>query len=246
MITIDEVTALLSRTVVASQAEDGVRLSTHVLYPSNGAVCVSVRGGTDSFVISDDGGAMSEIVSAGVQAVAADRMIRGHVKNHGLHVQDGTIYSPRIPRQAIPAGILLVANGSRSVADWGLSHLRFRQARNFREDLSSLLSRYFHDNLKHDTPVVGASNKPHKFVHVAYLPGDRRLLIDPVVNDASSINARLVSNLDVRMAKDPRIEQLIVFDDRLKWNTSDLKLLELGAPTVAFSRLEPEIQRLAA
>ena len=52
-----------------------------------------------------------------------------------------------------------------------------------------------------------------------------KLLIDPVVNDASSINARLVSNLDVRMNENPQISQLIVFDDRLKWKSSDLKLL---------------------
>lgn len=245
MITIEEVTSLLSRMVVASQIEDGIRISTHVLYPSNDAVTVTVRGGTNSFVISDEGGAVGALVSAGVRAVAPDRMIRAQIKNHGLHVQDGIIYSPRVPLKAIPAAILLVANGSRSAADWGLSHLRFRPPRNFREDLSSLLNRYFHDNLKHDTPVIGASNKPHKFVHVAYLSGQRRLLIDPVVNDASSINARLVSNLDVRMANDPLIEQLIVFDDRQRWNSSDLKLLELGAPTVAFSHVEPEIRRRA-
>jgi hypothetical protein len=108
------------------------------------------------------------------------------------------------------------------------------------------LGRYFHDNLKQDTPIVGASNKPRKFVYVVYLNGERRLLIDAVTNDAGSINARLVSNLDVRMTKNPLIDQLIVYDDSMKWNSSDLKLLELGAPTVPFSRAEPEIIRRAA
>ena len=47
---------MLSRMVVASQLEDGVRVSTHVLYPSNGSVSVVVRGGKNHFIISDEGG----------------------------------------------------------------------------------------------------------------------------------------------------------------------------------------------
>jgi hypothetical protein len=48
------------------------------------------------------------------------------------------------------------------------------------------------------------------------------------------------------MAADPNVQQLIVYDDMLQWSSSDLKLLEIGARTVAFSRAEPLIERLAA
>ena len=112
--------------------------------------------------------------------------------------------------------------------------------------MAALLDRHFHDNLKHDSRVIGASNKAHKFGHVIYLSGERRLIIDPVVNDGSSINARVVANMDVRLAKDPNVLQLIVYDDTADWEASDLKLLELGARTVGFSRAEATIQRLAA
>ena len=186
------------------------------------------------------------MISAGIRTVVSDRMVKSRIKSQGLLVHDGTIYSPKVPMRAIPAAILLVANASREVADWGVAHLHFHQTRNFRADLEALLGRYFHDNLKQDTSIIGQSNKPHRFVYVAYLSGDRKLLIDPVVNDASSINARLVSNLDVKLTNNPLITQLIVYDDQLKWNASDLKLLEMGAPTVPFSRAEPHIQRLAA
>ena len=232
--------------VVASPTADGVRVSTHVLYPSNGAVSVVVRGGEDTFLVSDEGGAVSNLSSSGMPTILSDRMIGAQVRKKGLRVHDGSIMSPMVPLDAVPSAIIIVANASRAVADWGLAHLPFVTPQNFREDLSALLGRHFHNNLKNDAAITGKSNKPHKFGHVIYLQGARRLLIDPVVNEASSINARLVANLDIRMNEDPQISQLIVFDDRLKWKSSDLKLLELGAQTVAFTHAEPEISRLAA
>lgn len=236
----------LSRIVTATPTEDGVRVSTHVLYPSNGAVSVVVRGGAEHFQISDEGAGVAEFASAGISTIASDRMLAHQVKRLGLLVYGGAIMSPMVPADAVPAAILLVANASRSIAEWGLSNLHFRVHRNFRRDLAELLGRYFHDNLKNDAPIIGKSNKPHKFGHVIYLDGDRKLLVDPVVNEASSINARLVANLDVRLAENPDIKQLIVYDDSLNWKSSDLRLLEMGARTVAFSRAEAEIQKLAA
>ncbi|MHA1566011.1 MAG: hypothetical protein ACTSX7_11925 [Alphaproteobacteria bacterium] len=247
MITPEMIVDLLGSMVVASRTEDGVRVSTHVLYPSNGAVSVVVRGGKNEFMVSDDGGAVAELVSSGIVTIMSDPMIKRQIKQQGLRVYDGSIISPMVPLNAVPAAILLVANASRHIADWGLSHLHFRTPlRNFREDLAELLSRSFHDSHRTDTPIVGKSNKAHKFGHVIYLHQDRQLLIDPVVNDASSINARVVANLDVRMAENPLIQQLIVYDDHVNWKSSDLKLLQVGAPTVGFSHAEQTIKGIAA
>src|SRR3546814_5373325 len=104
MITPENVVELLSRMVVATQLEDGVRVSTHVLYPSNGAVSVVVRGGRDTFVVSDDGGGVAELVSAGIRTIVADRMVKSHVKRRGLRVSDGAVMSPAVPLNAITIG----------------------------------------------------------------------------------------------------------------------------------------------
>ena len=237
---------MLCRMVVTTPIEDGIRVSTQVLYPSNSAVTVTVRGGVETAVISDDGGAISELISSGLRYPISDRQIRAIVKAQGLQVKRGVISSPAVPFRSLAVAIVIVANASADVAGWAIDHLRFQVRRNFREDLEHILTKYFHENLKHDTPVLGASNKPHKFDYVIHLPKERRLLIDPVINDHNSITSSVVANLDVANAHDPRTEQLIVYDDRLKWNSSDLKLLELGARTVPFSRAEPEIMRRAA
>lgn len=241
----DQLREILSSSILVSQLEDGLRVTTHCLYPSNKSVAVAVRG-SHSFVVSDDGGAILELQATGFSDTVSERKLKALVEPQGLLARSGTIYAPSVDLAAVPAAVMLVANASKEVADWGAEHLKFRVKRNFKADLAALLNRHFHDALKHDTPILGASNKPHKFGHVIYLAGERRLIVDPVVNDPSSINSRVVANMDVKMAADPAISQLIVYDDTVQWASSDLKLLELGARTVAFSQAESVISRLAA
>lgn len=225
---------------------DGLRATTHCLYPSNTAVTVALRGRGDEYVVSDEGGAAIELSEAGFVDRLTDRQIAGFVKPQGLKVQNGVIYSPVVSLQSVAAALILVANTSKEVADWGAQHLKFRVKRNFKSDLAQLLDQYFHDSLKHDAHIIGASNKPHKFGHVVFLPGERQMIIDPVINDPSSINSRVVANMDVKLAHNPNVLQLIVYDDAVEWQASDLKLLELGAKSVGFSRADGAIKRMAA
>jgi hypothetical protein len=69
--------------------------------------------------------------------------------------------------------------------------------------------------------------------------------VDAASNDASSINARLVANLDVKATNDPMIDQRIIYDDTQSWNLADLNLLQLGATIVPFSKAQSVIQRIA-
>lgn len=237
---------LLCGQIMIRQDEGFIRVGTQVLYPSNSAVTLSIRG-KSTFVVSDQGGALDEITSSGRWEIPSDRRINGIIANFGLRVSKGTIYAPAVPFEALPAAILLVANASKAVAEWAYSHIRFTVTRNFKKDLEFILQTHFNESLKNNTDVVGQSNKSHKFAHVVYLEKKRKLLVDPVINDASSINARVVANMDVRMRGDPSISQLIVYDDRLTWKSSDLNLLRVGTPNVVpFSSAEPTIQRMAA
>lgn len=246
MMNVTHLREALSGMIAIMPVEDGVRVSTHCLYPSNGAVTLTVRGSGNEFVISDDCGALDELSSSGVRNPPSDKQVNSIIRNQGLKVKDGAIYSPVVPLDAVPAAIVLVANAAKVVAEWGYAHIRFAITRNFKKDLAELLERHFSDKLKSDLPVVGESNKSHKFRHVIYLSGNRKLLIDPVINDPSSINARVVANMDVRMLKDPSIVQRIVYDDAVEWSSSDLRLLRNGAPTMPFSKVEPTIDELAA
>jgi hypothetical protein len=78
------------------------------------------------------------------------------------------------------------------------------------------------------------------------LDGERKLIIDPVSNDPSSINARVVANLDVKATGNPNIIQRIVYDDEDDWSAVDLNLLQVGATAVPFSRAGEVIERIAS
>lgn len=237
---------LLCQQILIREDEEGIRVGTQVLYPSNAAVTLLIQG-SFRFVVSDRGGALSEIAGSGRWDSPSDRQIKTIIENFGLKVSNGSIYAPSVSLEALPAAILLVANASKAVAEWGYNHIRFKVTRDFKKDLENILHKHFNENLRNNAEVLGESNKSHKFSHVIYLERKRKLLVDPVVNEASSINARVVANMDVRMRQDPFIEQMIVYDDRLNWKASDLKLLRVGTPNVVpFSHAEPQITRLAA
>ena len=77
------------------------------------------------------------------------------------------------------------------------------------------------------------------------LPDSRRLVIDAVKEDGSSINSAIVHHYDLRNTQKPDIVQRLVYNDREKWNASDLALLEVGAPPVALSKAQNAFKKIA-
>jgi hypothetical protein len=222
---------------------DGIRVTTHCMYPSNGLIRVTVRGGKESVVVSDDGGAAGEALAAGIPVGEHTRPLSQLVKGQGLIISDGVILSPRMPAEGVVLGILHVANASQEVARWLFEHTKIRHTRDFRLLLSDFLVKRFDGSVVQET-IIGHSRKPHKFANVIRLSGGRRLIVDPVAHEASSINARVVANLDVRSTNDPLIEQRIVYDDEEEWKPADLNLLQVGATVVPFSQSSSVIERL--
>ncbi|QDP26930.1 hypothetical protein [Bradyrhizobium cosmicum] len=223
---------------------DGVRFTTHCMYPSNGLVRVTVKGGRETVYASDEGEAVGEALSAGAVLRNPDKLLRGLLRPQGLDISNGIIRSDRMPLEAAPLAILAVSNAARDIAVWLYDHHRLKSSRDFRRMLSEFLKHKFDDQVSAAT-IVGKSNKPHKFANVISFPNGRRLIVDPVANDPSSINARVVAHLDVRSTNDPTIDQRIVYDDAEKWSPSDLNLLQVGANVIPFSKATDVIQRAA-
>jgi len=161
-------------------------------------------------------------------------------------MREGVIYTPQVAIEAAAPSVLLVANASQEVARWLFDHTKTRRPRDFRLVLSEFLRKRFEDRLLHNAAIVGKSNKSHRFANVISLPDGRRLIVDAVMNDASSINSRVVANLDIRAANDDTISQRIIYDDDEGWSAADLNLLQVGAPAVPFSRSREVIERVAS
>jgi hypothetical protein len=225
--------------------EDGVLVTTHCMYPSNGLVRVTIQGGQNVIVATDGGGAMEEATGAGIPVRGYDRQLSHLIKDNGLLISDGIIHTPKMPIEAAPLAILHIANASQEAARWMFDHARIKRTRDFKALLSEFLSKRFDDRVAHNATIIGHSTKPHKFANVIKLDHERRLIIDPVAHEASSINARVIANLDVKATENPNIIQRIIYDDEEDWSPPDLNLLQVGAPVIAFSKASQVIERIA-
>lgn len=240
----DLVVSGLSNLASVKRMDDGIRVMTHCMYPSNGLVQVTVRSGTETIVASDEGGAFGEAASAGIPIAEHHKSLWHLIRDQGLLMKDGVIYTPQLPMETAPVAILHVANASQEIAHWFYEHARIKRTRDFKTILAEFLRKSFDERVKPVT-IVGHSNKTHKFANVVFFDGGRRLIVDPVSHDASSINARVVANLDVRANNDPLLEQRIVYDDDEAWTAADLNLLQVGANAIPFSRSADVIRRIA-
>lgn len=232
----------LSATFPVFEWDDGVRVVTHCIYPGNALVQVVIRGGVDTFVVSDEGDALRELVAAGGEVNRPENLVKHLVLEKGLLIHEGKISSPQVNAASLGIAIALVANTSQEVAEWLFAHARIKRTRDFKSIVHQYLKAKFNESVKQET-LVGHSNKVHKFDNIIVFPGGKRLIIDPVVHDANSINARVVANLDVRSAKYDNLEQRIVYDDEESWKPDELNLLQVGATVVPFSQAPQVLAR---
>jgi len=225
--------------------DDGFRFTTNCLYPSNGLVRVYLRGGKEFAMASDNGEAVGEGTAAGIVMSDPDKFLRHFVSERGLHIKNGIISSQRVEMAAAHVAILHIANVAKDVANYVYEHGGIKRKHDFRLLLSQYLESSFRDNVSEDR-IHGASNKAHKFSNVISFPNGKKFIVDAVANDPASINSRVVANLDVKSAMNPKIVQRIVFDDSVRWSPADLSLLQIGATAVPYSRAREVISRVAA
>lgn len=241
---IEIVKAALDRITGYSVVENGVRLNTHCLYPNNGFVRVTVFGAGSEFFVTDEGGAFREASQAGADVHYKDRKFSKALAHQGLHIKDGAISTPTVSIDALPTAIALVANASKETAEWIFEHWKLERTRKFKDVLKSLLQHEFTDVKEQD--ITGVSNKPHNFDTVIHFMNGSRLLVDAVIKDSNSVNARVVANLDVKNAEHSGLAQSIVYDDEDEWGAADLSLLKVsGVPVIAFSKASQALKRIA-
>ncbi|MFM9940907.1 MAG: hypothetical protein ACKVP7_15595 [Hyphomicrobiaceae bacterium] len=226
--------------------ERGVRVSTHCLYPSNSSVMVTVVQWGDFYRVDDAGAALDEVSQSIQTEQNLKSMMRGIVKRRGCDLTDrGEIISPMVSYSDLRAAIVLVANASKTAAEYLLANAR-PPRRDFKKAIEDILNLKFKDKWSRNGKIAGASTKEHGFDYVVNISGGRQLALDFVMPDANSVNSAVVAHLDVRMKNAPNLEQRIVYDDMQPWRSSDIELLKAGARPVPFSSLRQSLEKLAA
>lgn len=237
--------ALRSLCAGTDDGNGDAQVNTHCLYPSNGIVRVSVKKLNDAFLVSDDGGAIREALSSAIELNPKNQMRFGAIaEKQGLLFEGGAVTAPRVPREALALAIVLVANASKEIADSIFSHYKIKRHRDFKGMVQELLRSEFKQP-PHEGNVVGQSTRAYRFENIISLQGGKRLLIDPVLRDANSINARVIANLDVQAVLNQDLAQRIIYDDEAGWETNELNVLHMtNVPVIAFSGAKNALRNL--
>lgn len=224
-----------------------VVVPTHCLTSGGTVIHVVVEGGQDNFVVHDDGAALRIFEDCGGDLKTAPRTIAMLMKPHGFNVDAfGTISAPAVNLAELAPTIMLVANAAREAAEHLIQKWRPVFRKKFKDAVRDLLEAEFPQRWGHDQTVIGKSNKPHHFDFTINLGQERRLFFDAVAPDANAISSTVVRHLDVANAHDDSVIQRIIYDDRVEWKASDLNLLKMGAPPLAFSGAQAALDKLAA
>ena len=221
-----------------NKVQDAVVVQTHCLYPDNAIVAVWVRGSPEyGFVASDEGRAIDELTTCNKEIPNADRFLARFCQKGGLSAKKGNIVSPRVGMQGLVSAILFVANASAEAVSKGLDALKSHRPRSLRRDLESILLGTFpHQHIKRDVHLQGETSRYYRFDAEIDVGGGSRLLIDPVMPDPNSINARHVAHYDFGRRSDGRFIQHMVYDDRENWKRRRPELASDGGNYCAVFR----------
>lgn len=224
--------------------DDKVVVPTHFLYPSRSHVCVFVSTTLyNSFVVSDGAGAVDTISAHGIELYNADRFLNPFCSSAGLRAVNGAIASAHIPAEELAGAIVVVAETSARAASHAVHKYRPRKKRDLYGAVKEEIDKRFApERVRQHEKVIGASHRQYRFDFVVTVSGDRTLLLDVVMPEQNSINAKAAANIDVARADKAGVTQMIVYDDKEAWNTEDLNFVQLAAPTIALSRLPVSLQ----
>ncbi|NDV88740.1 hypothetical protein GTW51_18740 [Aurantimonas aggregata] len=234
----------LAEAFAIEDTDGSLRITTACAYPSGGLVRVTLRGGALKLMASDEGEALGEALGAGIVLPDPEKLVRPFVMNRGLSIRGGVLSSDYFSPDEAAVAVAHVANVAKDLADWLYAHGGVRRRHDFKKLLSAFLLSRFKDQVT-ETRLLGASQKSHKFPAVISFANGRKFIVDPVINDPASINARVVANLDVKARHDPLIQQRIIYDDAESWTAADIALLQVGATVIPFSRSQEVIERIA-
>lgn len=230
-----------------SRTEHGAFVRTSCMLPSGSLLSVSVQPAIDGWIVSDEGSAAWDASSSGRDVDQALSGLRSVLAQKGLKLSNGKIYSPRVSSAELPYMVAYLATAALDASRWLLSRAEKKKSETIVDALPRHLLRRFPDLVLPDPLTLrGDTDKPYSFKNVLLLPDKRRVILDPVLRQDTSIKSRIVANIDVARARHENLLQHIVYDDSEDWSSAELALLTVGAPTVAFSRVDQVVERLAS
>jgi len=223
--------------------QDGVLVPTPILYPSNGNVVVHVSGGTRACVVSDRGDALRNARAHCIDVPDPEKWLRHIVRGSSLHAVNGQIMSGEIRSDEVFAGIALVARAAADAVRYAIEHYRHHGETIYDRTYRELTGRFGSPNVSRQTTLAGASNRSYHFDFATPISDGKMLLLDTVLPNANSVNAKAIAHIDIGSLKNETRFHAIVYDDSAAWESSDINLLQSAAQLLPIARLSRELDR---
>lgn len=215
------------------KTEHGWRVTTHCLYPSFEQVSVFVRGYGDGFVITDAGGAITNVWHHGIDHSHAQRAMIKAAESFGCEYLRKEISLSVKTDEWLYSGIVSVANASSEAARAVVSKTRIanesgliQKTKRFLEGLS------WQPETKLEHAIHGSSGKLHTF-DLAVFHNDSTGLIDAVVPHANSIAAKYLAFADTESRAG--LYKYAIFDTEL--TSEDKSLISDVADLVSYENV---------
>ena len=167
----------------------GLWIAAHRPHPSDAPVRVLVQGRMARFVVSDGGGAVDQVESAGIAFGEAVERLQPLAGRQGLLLPNGAIRSPRVPVDGPGAAIVRVADASEEAAPRGMTHLRPAATGSFKDGVDRVVAAFRNADLHRSERATGASNKQHPFEYALRPGGGRPILLEAVHDGHASTSA---------------------------------------------------------
>lgn len=243
-----EIDAAFRALPTCSEAQDGVRYTTHCLYPSFEPVEVFVRGGASGFVVHDGGGAARAAWRYGRDARTVEHAIARQAAIYKLSVRDESLTAEIPGSEWLASAIMAVANASataaRAATETAPSIPMIAEA-TLRDLVRSVLSEMVSDaSVASEFPLRGKSGKRHRFDFAIHERAGVLTLIDIVSPHHVSIASRYMAFSDVSGVDGMLHGKFAVHDRPL--DPEDVSLLSQFADVVPFRSLKPGLARVLA
>jgi hypothetical protein len=235
----DEISEALSTFNVCERTADGVRITTHCLYPSFETVYVFVSKIGDGYRIHDGRGAFEAAWLHGREPSIATKSLEAEGARFHLSVLDGSLVANVSSLEWLCPAILSVANASASAANHAIARAVAAAEEALIDRVGSSLARTFRAGALHRKFTArGKSGKEREFDFAVRTNGTYDLLVSGVVPHAASIAAKYVVFSDTEIEHD---RKLAVYDRALE--TGDTALLQQVASIVPLSSLSEGARR---
>ncbi|MET0528190.1 MAG: hypothetical protein ABW003_07580 [Microvirga sp.] len=239
-----EVEALARSLVQAQETSLGTEVSTHVVYPNGDLVRVNVACAEDDVVVSDLSLGSMYLAEIGVHLSPQQRQrLQQEVAHYTCEFAKGRVYR-HCTHDQIADTIALVANASRSIADYGSEAKRQFDA-DFRVTVIERLRNLVGPRLREREPVAGRSGRPYRVGGVIL---DRKEVSPVAFVEAfatrSIIGDRFMAFSDLKLSFE-NVRMISVYDDSNNWLEPDLRVLSQVSTVVGYSKSDASFEALA-